>query len=881
MAVAETAPEPAPVLPVGARWHRVALQVNPYEYKGAGEPSQSFADEDAYNHALVEELLAMDISLIGVTDHWRVDKSLELISRARQSGIVALPGFEAVSSEGIHVLVLFDENADAARVNAAIGVCGAHPDCPSGKTGEPFASLLQAMHDRGALTVAAHVTGPNGLLEELHGQALATAWKSPCLSAVAVQPDDPPSALQQDILDNKVAEYKRPHVPAILAAGDVTRPDGLRRPGATSWVKMSRPALESLKLATRTPDTRVRREEPLGRAHPVVTAISWEGGFLDGVRLPLSESMTCLVGGRGTGKSTVVESIRYALGVRPIGEAAQRDHRSVVERVLEPGAKVSVHFEASSPAVAEFLVERTVPHLPVLRDSAGTVLASTPLDVLGTIDVFGQHELAELAESMDLVAEVLRRFVGDVADVHDSGTARALRKNREAILELRHRIVETEAALDELPRLREELRRYRESGLDERLADQAHVQREERVLETADARLRDVATAAEPLHEQSLFDKAFVSAAALSELPRAQTLTDIGVIIGRLQQRVDSALGDLDQAVDTARGELGSVRSSWTVEVAELKNTWDQVLRDLQRGGLEAGRYLETQRAVEQLTPLEQQAQRLRLNLTARHDERRQLLAEHEDTQAAATHRLREACRRANEALQGVVRVRPRPSPDRAELLALIGEFVSGQRARIKATIERDDFSPRSLAAAARSGAEALAELGITGAQADSLARADEELFLRLEEMTVVTAAEASLNLGESGGQDDWRVLADLSKGQKATALLLMLLATSTAPLIIDQPEDDLDNRFIVEGVVPRLRELKDARQLVFTTHNANIPVLGDAELIAVFEAGAGRGTLADDGVGSLDDACVREQAEQILEGGKDAFAQRRRLYGF
>jgi len=880
VAVAETAPEPAPVLPVGARWHRVALQVNPYGYVGAHSPSQSFADEETYNRALVEELLAMEIDLIGVTDHWRVDKSLELISRARQSGIVALPGFEAVSSEGVHVLVLFDENADAATVNAAIGACGAHPGCASGKTGNPFSTLLQTMHVRGALTVAAHVTGPKGLFTELRGQPLVTAWQSPCLNAIAVQPDDPIDALHQRILQNKVPEYERDHLPAVLAAGDVMRPDGLRKPGATCWVKMSRPGLEGVRLAVLTPDTRVRRQEPVQRVHPVIKSISWEGGFLDGVRLPLNESMTCLVGGRGTGKSTVVESIRYALGVRPLGEAAQRDHHSMVDGVLERGTKISLHVKACSPAPAEYLVERTVPHLPVLRNSVGVVQESTPLGVLGPVDVFGQHELAELAESTDLVAEVLRRFVGDLADTPDTGTTRALRKNREAILELRGRTVEVETALDELPRLREELHRYRESGLDERLADQSHVQREERVLETTETRLTDVLIAAESLREPSLFDTAFVSPAALSGLPRSTTLTEIRQVMERLQERVESALHGFDKSVDTAREEFGQVRTAWSAQVAELKANWDQVLRDLQRGGLEAGRYLATQQAVEALTPLEQEVQRLRSSVMALHDERRQLLAEHEDAQAAVTRRLGEACRRANTALHGVVRVRTLPSRQRDDIVTLVAKYVPGQRSRIKAAVERDDFSPRSMAAAARNGAAALAELGITGAQAESLARADEELFLRLEEAAVGTAAEASLNLGETGGQE-WRVLDDVSKGQKATALLLMLLATSTAPLIIDQPEDDLDNRFIVEGVVPRLRELKDARQLVFTTHNANIPVLGDAELLAVFEAGAGRGTLADDGVGSLDDACVRERAEQLLEGGKDAFAQRRRLYGF
>lgn len=881
MAVVDSVADAGPVKPVGARWHQVALQVNPYAYQGAGAPSQFFTDEEAYNQAMVNELLALDINLIGVTDHWRVDKSVSLISLARQHGIVALPGFEAVSSEGVHVLVLFDEDTDAATVNAAIGACDAQPGCPSGTTGLPFSSVLEAMHKRGAMTVASHITGDKGLLTQLSGQPLITAWQSPLLTAVAVQPDHPITPTRQRILDNDLAEYKRDHLPAVLAAGDVMRPDGLRRPGATSWVKMSRPGLESLKLATRTPDTRVRREAPATRAHPVITAISWEGGFLDGVRLPLSESMTCLVGGRGTGKSTVVESIRYALGIRPIGEAAQRDHHSVVDDVLERSTKISVNVQASSPSPTEFVVERTVPHPPVLRNSAGVVLASSPLDVLGTVDVFGQHELAELAESTDLVAEVLRRFVGDLADPRDSGTARALRKNREAILELRRRTTEAEAALDELPRLREELERYRASGLDERLADQAHLQREERLLETTDGRLTDVSTAAEPLREPSLFDTVFVSPAALSDLPRSTTLAGVRLVLGRLRQRVEATLQDLDEAVDTARAEVDQVRAVWSAEVAELKANWDQVLRDLQRGGLEAGRYLATQQAVERLIPLEREVQRLRSNVTALYAERLQLLAEQEDAQEASKRRLAEACRRANAALQGLVRVRTRPSGKRDEFLALVGTFVSGQRLRVKAAIERDDFSPRGLAKAARQGAAALAELGITGAQADSIARADEEFFLRLEEMTVGTAAVASLNLSEDPGHTEWRVLDDLSKGQKATALLLMLLATSSAPLVIDQPEDDLDNRFIAEGVVPRLRELKDARQLVFTTHNANIPVLGDAELLAVFEAGAGRGRLADGGVGSLDDACVRERAEQLLEGGKDAFDQRRRVYGF
>ena len=115
--------------------------------------------------------------------------------------------------------------------------------------------------------------------------------------------------------------------------------------------------------------------------------------------------------------------------------------------------------------------------------------------------------------------------------------------------------------------------------------------------------------------------------------------------------------------------------------------------------------------------------------------------------------------------------------------------------------------------------------------------------------------------------------------------MLLLLLLESEAPLVVDQPEDDLDNRFITEGVVPRMREEKQRRQFVFSTHNANIPVLGDAELIvgltASGEADGGHARIRPEHVGSIDDRPVRELVEEILEGGKEAFERRRRKYGF
>ena len=128
---------------------------------------------------------------------------------------------------------------------------------------------------------------------------------------------------------------------------------------------------------------------------------------------------------------------------------------------------------------------------------------------------------------------------------------------------------------------------------------------------------------------------------------------------------------------------------------------------------------------------------------------------------------------------------------------------------------------------------------------------------MELEELDLPATTSIELNVAGEGQSPSWQMLDDLSTGQKATAVLLLLLLESDAPLLVDQPEDDLDNRFITDGIVPKMREEKLRRQFIFSTHNANIPVLGDAELIlglsAEGEADVGRATIPTEHMGSID----------------------------
>lgn len=120
------------------------------------------------------------------------------------------------------------------------------------------------------------------------------------------------------------------------------------------------------------------------------------------------------------------------------------------------------------------------------------------------------------------------------------------------------------------------------------------------------------------------------------------------------------------------------------------------------------------------------------------------------------------------------------------------------------------------------------------------------------------------------------------SPGQQATCLLRTLLGQSGAPLLIDQPEEDLDNEQI-QILSQRIAETKHNRQLIFVSHNANIVVNGDAELVVSFgyqdKDDNSKGTIAQ--CGSIDCKPIRDRITTVMEGGREAFDLRKSKYGF
>jgi energy-coupling factor transporter ATP-binding protein EcfA2 len=149
---------------------------------------------------------------------------------------------------------------------------------------------------------------------------------------------------------------------------------------------------------------------------------------------------------------------------------------------------------------------------------------------------------------------------------------------------------------------------------------------------------------------------------------------------------------------------------------------------------------------------------------------------------------------------------------------------------------------------------------------------------LQLDEVVLDDLAEVRLNDRPTDSASEARPLSVLSPGQRCSAILPILLLSGTDPLVIDQPEENLDNRLIRQVVVNILASMKLHRQVIIATHNPNLPVLGDVEQCVVLQA-TGRDLSTVVASGSLDAADVSRYVTEIMEGGREAFQYRQAIY--
>jgi hypothetical protein len=689
------------------------------------------------------------------------------------------------------------------------------------------------------------------------------------------------------MLANEDSAHRRERRLAYVLTSDSRSPDEIG--SVSTWIKMHRPSVAGLRQAFLDPDSRIALADAMAeRVAAQLLEVTWEGGYLRDERIALNPELTCLIGGKGTGKSTVIESIRWAFGLEPRAESdIATQVRSLRKFVLPGGTKVTVRFRTPAPTPRTFTVERTEPHGPIVRDSAGTPLADLePTDLLHP-RVYGQKEIFDVAQNMSARLALVDRYAAAELRApaeRERDLVVELRRNAQALLRARDEIDDAQARLADLPALQQWRERFRQAGFEERLQERRLLDREGQLLLAGENVLRTRQRLLGDLADQLPQPPDLSGGQDAGRVPNHDLIAEAASAVMAAVDKMDRAVDEARAAAEEGREQLADTRMSWDGRRAARQAEFDRALRELQASAPEADpeQYLDVERRIEQLEPLRAAVPQLEDRAAALRGERRRLLIELQDARADRHRRRVTAAGRLTHATDDSVRISIGYQEDRSTPLELLQGRKSGVRADIlNRLVERDDFSPADFAERVRNGEHA-SHYGLPEGSAAKLASAlDERFLLDFEVVEVCDGISIALDVGPPG-RPEFRDLDRLSPGQKSTAILLLILRSSADPLIIDQPEDDLDNRFIYGDVVQRLRDAKRTRQVIVATHNANIPILGDAEQIIVLDArGDGRPRGYVRSHGTVDDEDVRIAAEHILEGGEEAFRRRREKYGW
>ncbi|MCK5381127.1 MAG: AAA family ATPase, partial [Candidatus Latescibacteria bacterium] len=364
-----------------ARFWKCALQVNPAGYI-AYRGQEHGLSEDEYNKQLLQICLDNDIKVVGLAGHGNVDSVDAMRNTLSEKGVVVFPGFEIASTEKTHFVCLFAENTIKTELDRYLGNLDlTDPGEGVRPSGLGAAELLKRVHNLGGFCYAAHVTLNKGVLNS----KLNHIWTSVLLKAAQIPGpvNDLPDNYRSIVL-NKNFDYKREKLIALINAKDVAKPDDLLDPKASCLIKMTRPCFASFKMAFLDPDSRVRLNSDISEEYySRLEGIRFNGGYLDEIDIRFSEHLNTVIGGRGTGKSTLLECIRYVLDKAPTGKNARKQHDEILKENLgKEKGRIELVVRSSRRNGKRFIVSRRYGEPPIVRDAGGAVSNFTPADLL-------------------------------------------------------------------------------------------------------------------------------------------------------------------------------------------------------------------------------------------------------------------------------------------------------------------------------------------------------------------------------------------------------------------------------------------------------------------------------------------------------------------
>jgi DNA repair exonuclease SbcCD ATPase subunit len=607
---------------------------------------------------------------------------------------------------------------------------------------------------------------------------------------------------------------------------------------------------------------------------------------MDGLRLDLAPGLNCIIGARGTGKTTVIEFIRYALDLMPSKEtdpSGRRRIESLLERNLAGGI-LAVRFETKDGLV--YTASRAGNEDVVVFDH-GKKPTQIQLRAGGFLraNIYSQNEVEWIADQalsqLDLIDNFESQRIAEVESQIRQAEAR-LAENSHAMVPLQERLAWLDDELNQLAGVEEKLKGHvAAAGGGSDAINKAHAQKALR-----DRERRTAEGVHQVVDEYGQQLEALVGLLSRKAGPhfRPDVLTGANnQFIKAMRQavqgcssEVDKLLGEAVKRVQAARSDIAEKGDAMALAHAQQEQEFRALIEKHQVEQGQATERAQLERRRNELLALKVEREEKAAQLKNIEDDRVALLAKLSELRDARYGIRSEVAKRITKELRSEVRIRVDQYGNRVAYAGLLAESLknAGIKHQVVAQKLAGAFSPADLAAVIKRG-----DMGALSDKADLSEDRAEKVLDALSEWGVLHSLEAVELLDqpciELKDGDVYKPSTDLSTGQKCTTILPILLLDSENPLLVDQPEDNLDNSFIFDKVVQKLRDVKARRQLIFVTHNPNIPVLGDAERVFVLDSDGKTARLAK--AGNVDEC--RQEIVTLLEGGEKAFRMRRERY--
>lgn len=910
----------------GTRWFLADLHLHtlddPYVALPAGIEGERHdpAVLRAYAERFLDSAVAQGIEVLGLTPHaayiqagisaaWTIVETWESghqasSGRAYRDLIYAVyPGFEPSFTDGnngIHLIFLFDRTVGKERYfNAFSAIMDGRPAYDGKNLNQTLKTPKQAFAALDArlsigkgcyLVIAAHPLQRNGLLARSghhiadlaggHIQAAELRWDKTLEEDLATD-----GKLRHAFDKGRIALYHSSD--AITLADSGTAPAERALGHRFALLKLAKPSLEALRQAFLGRESRLRSPYlrdasgqfildpnlpvPLPQgpgARPWIREISVQGGtsFLREQTFRLSPDLTCIIGGSMTGKSTLLDGLRLILGgeqdmpdqATPVGRDALARARNVF---LSGGALVELESPAGdlSRAVAERFACR--------------FFSQGELKSLANDDAGIEHLLFHLVPGRGAKLIAQRDMLRDL----DRRIADAVPR----LIRLQGQVAEAEQEYQRTAAARDAMKQFEQAGT----AALPPAQQDAARAKTFASDVRDQIERAKEMTEAmgalSLPELNSADLATHLSSPGFEEIADAASLLDTAKNKAAAVVASLE----SLRGIANATETAANARLATLT-------ADVQTALVAAGRSASD---LNEFDAYAKSAQHYDSFLAALQGKQREFekaldgfnaaLAERDDLVTIHRDAIGQVRGEVEDRFEGrvVVTVDPegRRGPLESWVLGLRNQGItrwwnSGGAQSATPTKIRDVIGAFTKPDVAEAQTHAKA-IGMSDAVATSFFEQIAPWERQLE-VWALRCPDRYHILWVEGGEP--RDLDALSGGRRVAVLLSLILESEDqTPLFVDQPEDELDNRFLNETIIPALHRLKGKRQVVFATHNANLVVNGDADQVIVLEADAEHGRV--DTAGAIEDEAVRSAIVRTLDGGAEAFGLRRKKYGY